>query len=107
LVGAAGFRPAAPWRRRPSAGREPLRALRDNDVRGFVAGGLLSAGVAERRQIETCQQMFSRAEKHRDHGQVHLVDEPRLQILSNGGHASAEADVLSTGSSEGLIQGAA
>lgn len=76
-----------------TAGPESLRALCDDDVRGFVAGGLLGADIPERRQIEACQQMFSRAEQHRGSGQTHLVDESRLRILSNGGHASAEADV--------------
>jgi hypothetical protein len=69
---------------RPSAGREPQHPLRDDDVRGSVARGLLGAGVAERGQIETSQQMLSRAEQHRGNRQVHLVDEPLLQILVAG-----------------------
>ena len=53
-------------------------------MRGSVARGLLGAGVAERGQIETSQQMLSRAEQHRGNRQVHLVDEPLLQILVAG-----------------------
>ena len=57
------------------------------------------------REIETSQRC-SPEPAAPGHRQVHLVDEPRLQILSNGGHASSKADVLSTGSSEGLTSAA-
>jgi hypothetical protein len=42
------------WRTRFGDGREPLRTLRDHDVRGFVARGLAIEGDGEALNAEPC-----------------------------------------------------
>jgi hypothetical protein len=51
--------------------------------------------------------MFSRTEENWSDGQVHLVDEPSLQVLPDRRHSAADANVLSTGSRHRLLKGGA
>jgi hypothetical protein len=46
--------------------------------------------VAERSKIETLEQGFAAAEQNGRYRNVHLVDEPRLEILADGGGAAAD-----------------
>src|ERR671936_2223657 len=50
--------------------------------------------VPERQKIQSLYQMLAGAEDHGRDREVHLVDEPRLEILTNGRRAAADPDVL-------------
>jgi len=49
---------------------------------------VLGALITGRRQVETGEQILSRAEQLRRDGQVHLVDEAGLQKLASGRDAA-------------------
>ena len=52
-------------------------------------------------QVDAVQQMFTGAQQCGRNGEVQLIDQARLQILPNGGDATADADVLGTCCSPG------
>ena len=60
---------------------ESSRAPRDHHMRGLLTRHVMGARVPERRQVEARQEMFSGTEEHWSDGQVHLVDEARVQVL--------------------------
>src|SRR4051794_40815967 len=66
-------------------------------MRRRLAGDMLGHFIAERRPIETGEQILAFAEQHRRYGEMQLVDEARLQILADGGDAAADADVTAGG----------
>ena len=49
--------------------------------------------VAEREQIEPAEQMLAAPEDLRGDGEVHFVDQARLEVLADGGDAAAEVRV--------------
>src|SRR5687768_18145966 len=83
-------------RQEPTFHAASSRVLRSGDdvVHCLLTGDALRALVAERRQVEPREQVLSGAEQDGLDGQVHLIDEPRLQILTNAGDAAAEPNVL-------------
>src|SRR5258705_4326781 len=54
---------------------------------------MLGAHITERRQVEPRKERLTTAEQDRRDRDVHLVDEPRLEILSYRGGASADLDI--------------
>src|ERR1044071_992000 len=54
---------------------------------------MLSARITQRRQIEPRKEMLASAEQDRRDRDVHLVNEPRLEILPQRRNAAAELDV--------------
>src|SRR2546429_879581 len=54
---------------------------------------MLGARIAQRRQIDPRKEMLATAQQDRRDRDVHLVDEPRREILSHRGGASAELDI--------------
>jgi hypothetical protein len=66
---------------------------------------MFGALVPESRKVDAREQVFSGPEQDRRNRQVHLVDQPGLKILPDGGHSSAQADVFATGGISGPLQG--
>src|SRR6266576_1390013 len=54
---------------------------------------MLGARITQRRQIDPRKEMLATAEQDRRNRDVHLVDEPRLEILAHRGDASADLDI--------------
>ena len=57
------------------------------------SGHVLAASVPQRHPVQAAEQVFSAAQQHGADGDVHLVDEPGLQVLPDGGHATTQAHV--------------
>jgi len=55
-------------------------------------------------QINTVKQMLTFPHQHRRHGQMHLIDDTSYKTLSNRSHTSADANILTTRGSLGLLQ---
>jgi hypothetical protein len=51
--------------------------------------------ISERQQIHPRQEAFARAEQNRGVGEVHLIDESSMKVLSGGCDAAAQPDILS------------
>src|SRR5262245_16366035 len=69
----------------------------ENDVRRVLRCFVLRAAVAEGSQVEVREQVLAPAEHDRRDGDVHLVDEARLEVLADRAHAAADAHVLAAG----------
>src|SRR4026207_817653 len=68
--------------------------LRQDDMGGVVRGGVLRALVAEADRIDAREEVLTPAPKGGGDREVHLVDQPGGEVLTNGGNAPAESDVL-------------
>src|SRR5688500_3675119 len=66
--------------------------------------GAFRSAVAERRQVEAGEQVLPGAEQDGRHGEVHLVDQAGLQILTNGGDAATDANVVAAGRGPRTLQ---
>src|SRR5262245_44370334 len=66
-------------------------------MRGVLRGGVLRALVAEAHRIDAGEEMLTAAEEHRGDHEVDLVDQPRAEVLANGGRSAAESDVFALG----------
>src|SRR5262245_11982952 len=66
---------------------------------------MLGACVAQRGEVDTCEQVFTSTEQGRGYHDVHSVDEPSLKVLPNRCDTSTKPDVLSPGSRGGPRQG--
>jgi hypothetical protein len=71
-----------------------LLGPRDHVVRGFVARDVFGATIPESRWIKIGQQGLPAAEQYRRNREVHLVHQPRPEILTNRRSATGEANVL-------------
>src|SRR5690606_18793723 len=60
-----------------------LSALQD-DMGGLLSWNMLGVAITETGHIDAVEEMLSRAEKYRRDRDVHLVDEPRAQVLPDG-----------------------
>src|SRR5689334_18538459 len=78
----------------PWAPRE-LLTPRQHDVRCGVGRHMGGALIAEAREIETVQEMLAGPEQPGRDRHVHLVDEPRAEVLANCRHAAADLHVPS------------
>ena len=54
---------------------------------------MLSARIAQRRQVDPRKERLTTAEQDRRDRDMHLVDEPRLEILAYGGRPAADLDI--------------
>src|ERR1043166_5587589 len=54
---------------------------------------MLGARITQRRQIDPAKEVLATAEQDRRDRDVHLVDEPCLEILPHRGNSAAELDV--------------
>ena len=55
-------------------------------------------------QINPRKQMLAFPQQHRRHSQMHLIDGASHKILPNRSHTSADANILTTRRSLGLLQ---
>src|SRR5215472_12521417 len=81
-----------------------LRALAQEYVGRALAGDAARALITQGAHIEALEERLSAAEQHRPHGEVQLIDETGAQILADGGHSPAEADVAAAGRGERLFE---
>jgi hypothetical protein len=65
-------------------------------VRRRRARNVLDDSKAERAQIDAFEQVLARAQQHGRDRQVHLVDEPRPQVLADRRHAATQPHVRAT-----------
>src|SRR5690348_8199 len=65
---------------------------------------MLGARITQRRQMDPRKEMLTTAEQDRRNRDVHLVDEPRLEILSHRGNATAELDVEAARGLSGALE---
>src|SRR5687768_10895532 len=79
--------------------------LRQDDVRGVLRRGVLRAFVAEAHRVDAGEEVLAAAEDHGRNRKVHLVDQPRGEVLPNGRGAAAEPDVLALGRLPRALQG--
>src|SRR5437588_6578996 len=68
-------------------------ALRNHDVRGTWRRHMLRASIAQRRQVDPRKERRTTAEQDRGDCDMHLVDEPRLEILAYRGRSAADLDI--------------
>src|SRR5438874_11790596 len=71
----------------------PLSFSREYDVRRGRRRHMLSARIAQRRQVDPRKERLTTAEQDRRDRDMHLVDEPRLEILAYGGRPAADLDI--------------
>src|SRR5262249_3574880 len=80
------------------------RTAGQDDMGRILGGDVLGALESQRGEIEPREQMLATAEEHRSDGEVHLVDQPRLEVLPDRRHTTAEPDVLASGCLAGALQ---
>src|SRR6266704_1414333 len=61
---------------------------------GVIRGGVLRALEAKADRVDAGEEVLAPAEEHGGDHEVELVDQPRGEVLANGGRSTAEADVL-------------
>src|SRR5205814_4414131 len=54
---------------------------------------MLGARIAQRRQVDPRKERLTTAEQDRRDRDMHLVDEPRLEILAHRGRPAADLDI--------------
>src|SRR5256885_4837509 len=54
---------------------------------------MLGARIAQRRQVDPGKERLTTAEQDRRDRDMHLVDEPRLEILAHRGRPAADLDI--------------
>src|SRR5579884_2160595 len=59
-----------------------------------IGGGVFGTTIPEFRQVETGEQILSRAHEDRSKYQVQFIDQPRAKILLNRRHPAADPYVL-------------
>src|SRR5437762_12204112 len=75
-------------------GREcQLRSSREYDVRRGRRRHMFGARIAQRRQVDPRKERLATAEQDRRDRDMHLVDEPRLEILAHRGRPAADLDI--------------
>src|SRR5436309_11935386 len=70
-----------------------LRFSRQYDVRRGRRRHMLGARIAQRRQVHPRKKRLATAEQNRRDRDMHLVDEPRLEILPHRGRPAAHLDI--------------
>src|SRR5437763_14684860 len=70
-----------------------LSFSREYDVRRGRGRHMLSARIAQRRQVDPRKERLTTAEQDRRDRDMHLVDEPRLEILAHRGRPAADLDI--------------
>src|SRR5947207_1335983 len=71
----------------------PLSFSREHDVRRGRRRHMLSARIAQRRQVDPRKERLTTAEQDRRDRDMHLVDEARLEILAHRGRPAADLDI--------------
>src|SRR2546421_11067924 len=71
----------------------PLRSSREYDVRRGRRRHMLGARIAQGRQVDPRKERLTTAEQDRRDRDMHLVDEPRLEILAHRGRPAADLDI--------------
>src|SRR3989454_8978942 len=69
--------------RSPAATIGRLSFSREYDVRRGRRRHMLGARITQRRQIDPSKEMLATAQQDRRDRDMHLVDEPRLEILAH------------------------
>src|SRR6185369_15663371 len=79
----------------PSSAAPIARSLPpgEDDVSRLLRGNVLCHLIAERAKVDAGEERLAAAEQDGRDRDMHLVDQPRLQILADGGDAAAEADI--------------
>ena len=117
--GHRSHRRADPARRTRGLGRRsrptrasPTRSPPGSDLTDAIAevrdaGGPDHAGELEldRRALEVVEQPLAGAEEDRDHVDMHLVDQPGLQVLLDDARPTAQRHVLVAGRRPSLLEG--
>src|SRR5213592_95818 len=70
-----------------------LTFSREYDVRRGRRRHMLGARIAQRRQVDPRKERLTTAEQDRRDRDMHLVDEPRLEILAHRGRPAADLDI--------------
>src|SRR5213593_2238561 len=70
-----------------------LSFSREYDVRRGRRRHMLGARIAQRRQVHPRKERLTTAEQDRRDRDMHLVDEPRLEILAHRGRPAADLDI--------------
>src|SRR5436189_5109650 len=73
--------------------RQGLSLSREYDVRRGRRRHMLGARIAQRRQVHPRKERLTTAEQDRRDRDMHLVDEPRLEILAHRGRPAADLDI--------------
>src|SRR5213082_431985 len=73
--------------------RRGLSFSREYDVRCGRRRHMLGARIAQRRQVHPRKERLTTAEQDRRDRDMHLVDEPRLEILAHRGRPAADLDI--------------
>ena len=73
-------------------------------MRCMLAGDGSESNETELGEIDPGKQMFPFAQKDRRHGQVHLVDLIRGQILPNDGNTACNSDIFALGRFFGSLE---
>src|SRR5690349_24544275 len=77
-------------------------SAQDNVRRAFARDGF-GAFVAECTHVQPIEQVFARAEHDRPLREMHLVDQPRLEIFADGRHAAADAYIAAAGDRKSVV----
>src|SRR6185437_5201431 len=87
------FRPPTPPGAQMTLGLY-LSVPREQHVRRARRRRVPGAAVAQLQEVDAAEQRLAGPEDDRRDRDVHLVDQPRLQVLADGADAAADADVL-------------
>src|SRR3989442_11358857 len=79
--------------RSPAATIGRLSFSREYDVRRARRRHMLGARIAQRRQVDPRKERLTTAEQDWCDRDVHLIDEPRLEILAHRGRPAADLDI--------------
>ena len=66
-------------------------------MRSILARNMFRALIPKRRRIDPTKKILPCSKQHRRYRQVHLINQPRLQVLPNRRNASTESDIQPTG----------
>jgi hypothetical protein len=75
----------------------PSGTLRQHDMSDLLRRNMFGHLVAEPGQVDAGKERLAGAQQDRRDDNVHVVDEVGSQILSDGGHPSAETDIAAAG----------
>src|SRR5689334_11891178 len=72
-------------------------AAAHEDMRGALTADVLEAFVAERAPVHALEKRLALTQQDRPHGEMQLVDQPRLEILAHRRDAAADTNILAPG----------
>jgi len=65
---------------------------------------MFGASIIQSPQVDARKEILTRTKYHRRKSQMHFIDQPGLEILTNSRHTATEAHILATGHVASALQ---